>query len=401
MTASRFKPPFWQSNFGLVATTCALCLMVSAAQLYPGLMERLIQRSSSPAVVDIRPNTSTTGESVTPVSAAPEQPKSEQKVGSKSTDPMRSVIESSLFKPNSDGEMPAVPEPVLVGPVAPAVELPTTDDKGILAPMEASAPIQVVNGKSYPSLEAACAEASDSGSITIVELRYNGQREPERPIRLANKKVVIRAAKGFRPTIRFAVSDATGESGHTDMIAVTGGSLDLFDVDLMMTVPNRIGSDRWSLFSLERPEKVQLEGVTLTIVNPFNKPACVFEQRSAIAGLDGIGNRNDGMPVVPPELLLTQCLARGNGDWIVMRDPVPARFELKETAVGIDGSLLGLKLMMDSVGMDRESITLELEHFTFRYGESLIAGRRNRQFHRTIAADHGLREEQCSVVRPE
>src|SRR5262249_55061617 len=139
-------------------------------------------------------------------------------------------------------------------------------------------------------------------------------------------------------------------------------------------VPNRIGSDRWAMFSLERPEKVQLKGVTLTLVNPQSKPACVFEQRiSTGQGFEGITLRNDGMPVIPPELLLTECLVRGNGDFIVMRDPVPARYELKDTAVGVDGNLLQLRLVMDSQGTDREGITLELDRFTFRFGQSLIS----------------------------
>ena len=44
LTATRFKPPFWQSNFGWVATTCALCLMVAAVQIYPGLMQKAIHK---------------------------------------------------------------------------------------------------------------------------------------------------------------------------------------------------------------------------------------------------------------------------------------------------------------------------------------------------------------------
>ena len=158
------------------------------------------------------------------------------------------------------------------------------------------------------------------------------------------------------------------------MITVAGGLLELVNVDLMMTIPNRAGSERWAMFSLERPEKVQLKGVTLTVANPHNKSACVFEQRSpAGQGLENMGTRKDGMPVVPPELVLTESFVRGIGDFIVMRDPVPARFELKDTVVGVDGNLLQLKLVMDSVGMERESIMLELEHVTCRLGQSLLS----------------------------
>ena len=104
---------------------------------------------------------------------------------------------------------------------SPKVDLPTpparpskispeslpTEDRAPVVPAENVAAIQIVNGKSYASLEAACTEAVDAGSI--IELRYNGLREPERPIRLVNKKVIIRAGDGYRPTIRFAVTDAS------------------------------------------------------------------------------------------------------------------------------------------------------------------------------------------------
>src|SRR5262249_22093476 len=47
-------------------------------------------------------------------------------------------------------------------------------------------------------------------------------------------------------------------------------------------------------------------------------------------------------------------------------------YDLKDTVVGVDGNLLQLRLVMDSVGMERESITLDLEHVTCRLGQSLL-----------------------------
>ena len=51
------------------------------------------------------------------------------------------------------------------------------------------------------------------------------------------------------------------------------------------------------------------------------------------------------------ELLLVSTSAESAT--IVMR-PVPARYELKDTAVGVDGNLLQLKLVMDSPEWDRK-----------------------------------------------
>ena len=57
----------------------------------------------------------------------------------------------------------------------------------------------------------------------------------------------------------------------------------------------------------------------------------------------------------------------------MLRDPVPARFEIKDSVIGVEGNLLQLKLVMESLGMERESISLELEHVTCLLGQSLLS----------------------------
>ena len=382
LTATRFKPPFWQNNFGWVATTLALCFLVLAVQFYPSLADWTVKREkfrqtvagNSPSA-DNRtvPNTERPG----PVNVDPEFGRKDVKKESGSTQGLSSVVEAfPLFSPGTEVPKPFELPRDLTSDRAIDVfpRVPLFDEKPAVSPI-LPAPIQILNGKSYASLEGACAEASESGNVTIIELRYNGARDFELPIRLTNKKVVIRAAEGYRPTIRFSVAETVGDSQSPAMITVAGGSLELLKVDLVMVVPkvipNRISAERWSLFALERPEKVELTGVNITIVNSFNKPVCVFEQSaSAGSGSDSPTVRSDGMPVVPPELKLTECLVRGQGDFIVMRDIVPARYELKDVAIGMDGNLLQLKLVMDAIS---ETITLDLDKVTFRYGQSLLA----------------------------
>lgn len=377
LTATRFKPPFWQNNFGWVATTLALCFLVLAVQFYPGLADWTVKREKlrrapkegSPSIDHRtadkfdRPARETNELEIAP------------KKDSGATQSLAPLVNDSLFRVDSDqakpqdGQIPSF----LDRPLEPIVPTPLTQEKPLATPM-ISAPIQVLNGKSYSSLEAACAEASDSGNVTIIELRYNGVRDFELPIRLTNKRIVIRRVEGFHPAIRFSVPETIGEQQSSAMITVAGGSLDLVNVDLTLVVPkvvpNRVNSERWSLFSLERPEKVDLHGVNITIANPHNKPVCVFEQvASAGSASDNSVTRSNGMPVVPPELKLTECLVRGQGDFIVMRDVVPARYELKDVAIGVDGNLLQMKLVMDDVA---ETITLDLDRVTFRFGQSLL-----------------------------
>ena len=380
LTATRFKPPFWQSNFGWVATTCALCLLVACVQFYPSLTRNpyapapIVTKEFIPNPEPFTPDVAVT-EPVVRKTVPRTEPEAPPK---RSISPEVSVVNSSPLFSNLKNEFnttdprptSAVPVPIVIPSTT--NEVPAFSDKPAAVPDPSVPAIQIVNGKSYVSLEAACTEAAENGSI--IELSYNGLREPERPIRLPNKKLIIRAGEGFRPTIRFAPGDFVADGAQPHMITVAGGLLELVNVDVIMEVPNRAGTDRWALFSLERPEKVQLTGVTLTLKNLYNKSACLFEQRAPVGqGLDGMGVRKTGMPVVPPELLLSESFVRGAGDFIVLRDPVPARFEIKDSVIGVEGNLLQLKLVMESLGMERESISLELEHVTCLLGQSLLS----------------------------
>ena len=379
LTATRFKPPFWQSNFGWVATTCALCLLVVGVQYYPSLMRNTyVPQVTTNSRTDTEPFAPEAGPTEPGDRELVKAPKVTEPVKRSGADPEVSVVGASPIFSNLKNE-PSVPVPKSNGfvPIPLTITNSDTDsttipEKTAVVPLESIPAIQIVNGKSYPSLEAACTEAAEAGSI--IELRYNGVRDPERPIRIPNKKIIIRNGEGFRPKILFAPSDLTSDGAQPHMITVAGGLLEIVNVDLVMTVPNRVVADRWALFSLERPDKVQLKGVTVTMNNPHNKAACVFEQRLPVGqGIDGMGIRKNGMPVIPPELLLTESFVRGVCDFIVMRDPVPARFELKDSVVGVDGNLLQLKLIMETLGMERESISLELEHVTCLLGQSLLS----------------------------
>lgn len=371
LTATRFKPPFWQNNFGWVAVTCLLCLLVCGVQVYQGFNQKLplpeVRTAKfEPIIID---------DGIEAIKKDIERSEREPATTAKTpNNPFPSVLEDSILlgKNRTNGlALPDKPSDLDPTPAdEPHVNPKPKNDKPPFVNDDTNWPIRVVNGNSYETLEAACAEASDIAGNSIIELHYNGPRKPEHRIRLSNKKVIIRAGAGYRPTILFAPTIPMVEE-ERHMITVAGGSLEIVNVNVTMaltSVSNRAASDRWAMFSLERADKIQLKGVNLTVDNPHDRPACVFEQRSFIGQ-----NRNESSPAVPPELRLTESVVRGNADLIVMRDPSSARFELKDSAVGIDGNLLQFKLVMDTEGMDHESINVELEHLTFRFGQSLLA----------------------------
>ena len=271
--------------------------------------------------------------------------------------------------PPVPGKDESPPTAVAIKPVPSVSEpLPTTSGPVVVAGQVVS----ILEGKSYGSLEAACAEAKDG---SIIELRYNGRRhESERPIRLANKKnIIVRGGIGFRPTIAFAPTEPPSDAAQSRMVTVSGGSLELVNVDLIFTVPERIAADRWALFSLERPEKLQLHGVTITVSNPNGQPACVVEQVAAAGqGLGNVGMMKNGMPAEPPRVSISESLVRGEADLFFLRDAVPARFQIKDVVVALQGSLFHAVCQSELTNAEADRVTLELDHATCLLSNSLI-----------------------------
>ena len=183
LTATRFKPPFWQNNFGWVATTCALCLLVAAVQFYPDFSRIVFPPNT---VQNKRlPSEPFPLENVGPertASVAEKQSKARETTSRPSDDPKVSVIppdflnQKALQGTSEKGAVSFVPIPPtnssnLPEPVTTSDKPKSllTADKIIVPPGESIPAIQIKNGKSYASLEAACTEAAEVGST--IELR--------------------------------------------------------------------------------------------------------------------------------------------------------------------------------------------------------------------------------------
>lgn len=189
--------------------------------------------------------------------------------------------------------------------------------------------------QSFRTLEAACA-AAENGSI--IELRFNGKRT-EVPARIT-KRVSIRAGKGFHPLIEFLPTQIPAEGYLTRMLTVTGGSLDLVGVDLLMTVRDAIPTDYWVLVAAQRPEAVRLYGATLTIQNPRRHSAAFFELHSGVSTSMPDMEMGGNQPKPPQELEVSASLVRGEADLFLVRTIMPARLSLKESIVALGGTLL-------------------------------------------------------------
>ena len=225
---------------------------------------------------------------------------------------------------------------------------------------------------SFPTLEGACRAARDN---TIIELRYNGRRSgpAEKPIRIENKKITIRAGKDadgnlYRPLIVFAPPQDAASAPR--MISLIGGSsIELFNLDVLLTIPDDLepdGGDRWSLLSLHGTEQVSMQGVTVTIVDAGSQPVSIVE----LAGgrgrdLSKMKMMKKGSSEGPGKfrVRISQSAIRGRCDLFVAAHNQPGVFNVEKSVVAIDGSLLSLLGDLDMPGGNSE-VELLLAHVT-------------------------------------
>jgi serine/threonine-protein kinase len=220
--------------------------------------------------------------------------------------------------------------------------------------------------RAFPTLEAACSAAADGN---VVELRFNGPRREE-PLRITSK-ITIRAGRGFHPVLELVPREIPAEGYQTRMITVTDGSLDLVDVGLVMAVRDDISTDQWALFSVQRPERIRLQGAAITLHNPRGRPAVMAEFKGGLNRSMMDMEMQTSNPSLPPEFELYDCIIRGGGDLFLSKQAEGRRLILNQCIVALDGALLREQGAMD-VPNDVPQIDLRIDHVTAVVNSDLV-----------------------------
>lgn len=222
-------------------------------------------------------------------------------------------------------------------------------------------------GKTYSSLEAACREANDGDEI---ELRFDGVRLERKSIRLDHKRLTIVAGRGFKPIIEFRPEPTGTDAGHSRMLSVVGGSLSLRNIDFRLRLPETsAAADRWTLFSLNRAEQLQLTQVQIAILNPRRLSACVVELSPPAGQSLGMGMMKRGTSA-SQDVTIAESFIVAGGDLICQHDAAPARITLSGSVIGIDGTMLHCQPQV--AGMPAAGATvLNMSHNTAVLGGAL------------------------------
>jgi serine/threonine protein kinase len=220
------------------------------------------------------------------------------------------------------------------------------------APIEtiSQSPIVVIKsdgtpGQPFPTLEAACAIAQDGN---VIELRYNGPRV-QSPVRIRNK-ITIRAGKGYRPVIEFVPKDIPASGYETRMITLSGGSLDLVDIGVLISVKETITTDAWVLISTRRTDSVRFQRVAITVHNPSKRQAAVLEVRGGasrmVSDMEMPGSATSQM-ATSMTVHLTNSVVRGGVDLFHIKTMLSARLDVENCLLALEGTVLRQTGSMD------------------------------------------------------
>ncbi len=184
--------------------------------------------------------------------------------------------------------------------------------------------------KTYQTLGDACSAAVNGD---VIELRYNGSRE-ERPIKLANLKVTVRAGEGYHPVVAFRPNEVDPIKYSRRMFTLAGGRLTLINLALEFRVPREIPADDWAMVEIQGNQTVRLDGCTLTIRNASNDqsayhPEVAFFLTKAAPGADlAMGGANSA-ETPATSIGLTDCVVRGEADFLRCLDCQPVHLDWK------------------------------------------------------------------------
>lgn len=217
----------------------------------------------------------------------------------------------------------------------------------------------------FSTLAAACQAAPDGARI---ELQFDGLLlQPQPPVRIQNKKLVIRARKGARPAVEFVAPKVFGTDDVTRMIGIEGqdSSLQIYDVTLVVPVETSV-SDRWAVFSMEHSQKLEMRGVEVVVKNPNQLPSTIVEFEPP--------RSRDSEMFMPERMTQRQstvdwkdCVVRGQSDLIVHSTLDPISVNLENTALAIRGVFAwvgGLDMSDRTSRSNDDSLSFSLRHVT-------------------------------------
>jgi serine/threonine protein kinase len=216
----------------------------------------------------------------------------------------------------------------------------------------------------YTTLAAACAAARNGD---IIELRYTGRRE-ERPIRMANLRVTIRAGEGYQPVIIFRPQESDPVKYPRSMFTLTSGRLNIFNLAFEFSVPREIPADNWSLMEIRGGQAVRLEKCSLTVDNAsdqlgaYHQDVACFRASTALGADAAVAAANHTAPPLAA-IELVDSVVRGEAVFLAVEDLQPVHLAWDNGMLMTTEHLLSASGGAQSPKPD-EMLLIDLRHVT-------------------------------------
>jgi hypothetical protein len=155
------------------------------------------------------------------------------------------------------------------------------------------------------------------------------------------------------------------------MITVSGGSVELNNVDIYMSVEEQVETDLWALFSVEGTDQVRLSRTIVSVANHSGRPAAVFELT------DGPGRADmDMVDEVQTDdeflLSLAESIVRGDGSLITTGSARAGRVVIDHALIALNRPLLELNGYREESEDVSSDLELQIEHATCVLGGGLL-----------------------------
>jgi serine/threonine-protein kinase len=231
---------------------------------------------------------------------------------------------------------------------------------------------QIGGENAFTSLAAACAAAHNGD---VIELRYNGRRE-EKPLRMTNLRLTIRAGRGYLPSLVFRPRESDPVRSPRGMLALDSGRLVLANLSLEMIVPRDIPAESWSFLEIHGRQTVRMERCMLTIDNAGAQgaayhPDVAFLRLLPPSDADSATSAASPAESAPTTIELIDSIARGEAVFLRTESLQPV--ELSWT----NGLMVTSESLLNASGgakppKTNDRVYLNLRHLTAVAGSGLF-----------------------------
>lgn len=216
-------------------------------------------------------------------------------------------------------------------------------------------------------------EVAQSGDV--IELRFDGPRHMQ-PVRIANKRLTIRAGQGAAPVLLFDTAAVRGDRSPRvpAMITVLGGHLTLVNLDLRAATSSANGSNGANLFETRSAESLHMDRCRLTLRD------ATASRAGALVDVTTALDDDSYAPVQPStnsplglRVRMEDCVVIADGPFIRSHDGQSVHVLWNNGLFVSAQQLVDVQQTRDPT--IRQHIFIDVQHLTTCTGRGLIAAR--------------------------